>query len=671
MPYPVFSPQCSCSGEVVVGGMTVNRFILCALLYLGAGLAHGGEVASAMLGKVEFRDLALIDALRMISEQSGINITSSAEASKTPVSMFLRNVSANDAVEELCKSHNLWMKRDDKSGITRVMTIKEFERELVSFREDKTEVFTMMYPNAVEIAVAIRDLFGDRVELSMGVEDYEDPSRDLEDRFDRFDIVDQRSQGLGLFGAGSSGSSGGFGGGSGGSSFGGGGSFIGGAGSNRFGGGSGGFGRGSVNNNRNRQQNTETEANARAARSDYQNLTADQAQTVQKLLLTEGGKDTDAILQSLRRTPANIFVTLSRKNNLLMVRTGDQRAMDEIRTLIKRIDVPTAQVLLEVKVLGIELGNGFNSVFDYQFTDGKNNAGGFNVGDVQPPAADALTGLARRAASLGLGGTALRAGDLTYQFVNDNFRARMQLLEDKNKVTVLATPLILTANNEVSRVFIGEERPIVRNISTQTIVNDNQTTTSPNTTIEFRPVGTTLLFTPNINSDRTVTLRLLQENSSINAGGATIPIVTGNGDVTNQPVDVVQSRTVSGTIVGKDQLCVAVGGLIEEQLKDQRSMVPGIGKVPVLGFFFRKQNSGRTRRELIVMVRPHIISTPSEAEEISKKLGLELSVHPKIIDTKGTLDLFNRAEVIRPDPPENLKEHILKSHHDKQDDFKK
>jgi len=650
---------------VPLGGLTVKRFLVCALLILTAGFSRAGESAPVTLGKVEFRELALIDALRMISEQSGLNITSSADASKTPVSLFLRNISAEAAVEELCKSHNLWMKRDDKSGITRVMTIKEFERELVSFREDKTEVFTMLYPNAVEIAVAIRDLFGDRVELSLGVEDFEDSSRDLEDRFDRFDIIDQRSQGLGLFG--NTGGSG-----IGGSSSFGGNSFVGGAGSNRFGD-RGNFGRG-TNNNRNRrgELSTETEAAARAARSDYQNLTADQAQTVQKLLQSpEGNAKSDAILQSLRRTPANIFVTLSRKNNLLMVRTGDQRAMDEIRTLIKRLDVPTAQVLLEVKVLGIELGNGFNSVFDYQFTDGQNNAGGFNSGDVQPPAADQLLGLARRTASLGLGGTALRAGDLTYQFVNDNFRARMQLLEDKNKVTVLATPLILTANNEVSRVFVGEERPIVRNISTQTIVNDNQVTTAPNTTIEFRPVGTTLLFTPNINSDRTVTLRLLQENSSINAGGATIPIVTGNGDVTNQAVDVVQTRTVSGTIVGKDQLCVAVGGLIEEQLKDQRSMVPGIGKVPVLGFFFRRQNSGRTRRELIVMIRPHIVSTPAEAEEISRKLGLELSVHPKIPEVKGSLDLFNRAEVIRPDPPEKLKDHILKSHHDKQDDFKK
>lgn len=649
--------------------MTVKRFILCALLVLGASLARGGE--NATLGKVEFRELALIDALRMISEQSGLNITSSSEASKTSVSLFLRNVTADAAVEELCKSHNLWMKRDEKSGITRVMTIKEFERELVSFREDKTEVFTMLYPNAVEIAVAIRDLFGDRVELSMGVEDFEDSSRDLEDRFDRFDIIDQRSQGLGLFG-GSGGSS--FGGTSGSSSSFGGGSFVGGAGSNRFGGSSGSFGRGNNNLNRNRRSelSNETEAAARAARSDYQNLTADQAQTVQKLLQSpEGNVKSDAILQSLRRTPANIFVTLSRKNNLLMVRTGDQRAMDEIRTLIKRLDVPTAQVLLEVKVLGIELGNGFNSVFDYQFTDGRDNAGGFTTGDVLPPAADRLAGLARRTSSLGLAGTSLRAGDLTYQFVNDNFRARMQLMEDKNKVTVLATPLILTANNEVSRVFVGEERPIVRNISTQTIVNDNQVTSAPNTTIEFRPVGTTLLFTPNINSDRTVTLRLLQENSSINAGGATIPIVTGNGDVTNQAVDVVQTRTVSGTIVGKDQLCVAVGGLIEEQVRDQRSMVPGIGKVPVLGFFFRRQNSNRSRRELIVMIRPHIVSTPAEAEEISKKLGIELSVHPKFPDVKGSLDLFNRAEVIRPDPPENLKEHILKSHHDKQDDFKK
>ena len=57
------------------------------------------------------------------------------------------------------------------------------------------------------------------------------------------------------------------------------------------------------------------------------------------------------------------------------------------------------------------------------------------------------------------GGAGLQSGTMTFQVVNEYFRARMQLLESKGRVKTLATPLLMTANNEVSRLFLGEERP--------------------------------------------------------------------------------------------------------------------------------------------------------------------------------------------------------------------
>ena len=241
-----------------------------------------------------------------------------------------------------------------------------------------------------------------------------------------------------------------------------------------------------------------------------------------------------------------------------------------------------------------------------------------------------------------------QSGDLGfYQFVNKNFRTRIQLLESKNKVTTLATPMIITANNEVSRLFIGEDRPIVQNISSQTTATQGVITSTPNTQFQFVPVGTTLLFTPNINSDHTVTIRLLQVNSSIEPGAATIPLVTGNGNVQQQAVDVVSTQTVSGTVVAKDDLELAVGGLIQDSVTDQRAQVPLLGKIPGLGFFFRRQQAGRSKSELIVVIRPHIISTPAESQAISEKLLGELSIHPKRSGCKKVLSIRSiRREVL-------------------------
>lgn len=452
-----------------------------------------------------------------------------------------------------------------------------------------------------------------------------------------------RSQGLGIFGGGNTSSVGGFGGGSG---------FN----SSRS---NGGFNNNGINSSTQVRRSERNRDDSRRDTNEFKNLTPEQAQVVQKAL-QEGRAETDAALQALRRQQVDIYVAVSRKNNMLMVRTSDAAVMEDIRDLVKKLDVPIAVLLLEVKVLSIELGDGFNSVFDYQFSDGVNNAGGFGSGLVQPPPADVLSGTVRKAASLAVGGTGLNSGALLFQFVNDNFRARLQLLEDKNKITTLATPLLLTSNNEVSRLFVGEERPIIRNISSSTVVNNNAVTSTPNTTVEFRPVGTTLLITPNINSDPTVTLRILQENSTINPGAANIPVVTGEGSVQQQAVDVVSTRTVSGTVIAKDELMVAVGGLIEDNVHDQRSQVPILGRIPVLGVPFRKQSTGRGRRELIVLCKPHIMSTPAEAQELSEKLIRELSLHPASPDGHE-IKAYSPREVIRPEPPKNGKEGLFKS----------
>jgi type II secretory pathway component GspD/PulD (secretin) len=61
-------------------------------------------------------------------------------------------------------------------------------------------------------------------------------------------------------------------------------------------------------------------------------------------------------------------VTISRRNNMVIIRSSDPKAMEDIRALVRRLDVPTSLVLLEVKVLSLDLGDGFSSMFDYQST---------------------------------------------------------------------------------------------------------------------------------------------------------------------------------------------------------------------------------------------------------------------------------------------------------------
>ena len=591
---------------------------------------------------VDFRDQNLGQAMRLFSEQSGINIVPSTDANAMKVNLYLRDVRPMDVLENLTKTHDLYFRTDQDSGVIRIYTTEEYEENLASFREEQTRVFTLLYPNPVDAAVAIRDLFGDRVELSFGVGD-QDSILDIIYRLNRFDLVDSRSLGLGAY-----------------------------QGNYAYGGrqfsrlnGLGGFtnNQGNLGNNQNRSNN-ESQPLSDLSSEQIQQLIDAINKRNQGPESPDSGGVSDPISKLLKERQATIYVTVVRRNNQVIVRTADDTTMKQIETLVTSLDVPTPLVLLEVKVMSVLLDDDFRSIFDYQFSDGSTTAGGFTTGDILPPSSDTLSGAARRLASLTPGGSLLNQGDFTFQFVNNSFRARLQMLEDDNRVTVLNTPLLLTANNEVSRIFIGDTIPFTVGFnSPQVISGGNNNTTIAGTPItELRDVGQSLLITPSINADRTVTLRVVQENARRVLNGGRIPVLNTNGVIVNQEVDTVNRSTISGTVVAKDGLAVALGGLIEDEISDDRQSVPGLGKLPVLGFFFRKQNTGRLRRELVIMVRPYVFNTPSESASISEELLQQLSVHPTILSGNPTLSTFGPHEVLQTDLDSCGLHHAFKFH---------
>ncbi len=621
---------------------------------------------------VEFKDLPMGEAARILSDQTGLKIVPSAEAAKISVSLYLRNVSSLVALDALTKANGLFYRQDPDSEIIRVYTLKEYESDLGSFREEETQVFTLLYPNPVDVAVAIRDIYGDRVRLSLGIGDMT-MYQDLIQRFVRYNLVaNQNQQGFtGTGGVGGSGASGGGGGGIGvGGGLGGFGGGMGGMGGGMggmmggMGGMMGGMGGGMGNMMGGFGQTGQGQNQEPQPVQPLEDLNAEQIQALVKAqgdLTTEEGRA--AIDDLLRRQRSRIYVSVLRRNNQLVVRTSDSQTIKRIRELVTHLDVPTPLVLLEVKVLSLDLGDNFTSAFDMQFGNNSGElAGGFTSGDLLAPltplsTATSLTPLSTGVIAPGVANIGTQPapsnGPLIFQYVSNNFRARIQLLENDNRVTELATPMLLTANNEVSRIFIGTYTPIVTGYSQSGAITGGNTTTAvqptPQTTVEA--IGQGLLITPNINADRTVTLRISQQNSQLGTP-AVIPLINPiTGATDNQSVDTVQTNLVTGTIVAKDGLTVALGGLISEEVGDTRAEVPVLGKLPVVGFFFRRQVTLRTRTETIILIRPYVFNTPAESAALSADLIPDNSLHPKAVKPVGSLNTFGSQEVVRPIRP--------------------
>ena len=340
-----------------------------------------------------------------------------------------------------------------------------------------------------------------------------------------------------------------------------------------------------------------------------------------------------------------IYVGVVRDQNRVIVRTRDVDAMNEIKKIAKRLDVQSAMLLMEVKVLQIDLSNGFNSLFDFRL-----NAGSFNVsslGGITSPGSVPITSGAASAAF----GPALVA-----TVVSNNFAARLQLAENEGRVTQLATPLLLTSNQEVSRFFVGSEIPI---LTTYTAGSTTLSGTTSNTSTIQSPtpvyvqykIGQTLLLTPSINDDKTVSVQILVEQSSVVPNGATILIpetstsLVGSTSTTLVPqtVDTVDEKSFSGSVMAKDSTSVAVGGLISEGASNQQTKTPFLGDIPLLGFFFRSEAQTRTRNELVIIIKPHIISSLPEAEALSQEFMKKNSIHPDA-DGKESMGVYTNPD---------------------------
>lgn len=526
--------------------------------------------------RFDFRDAPMLQVIRLLTEISGANIVATEKASTRKVSVFLQGLSMQAALDAICKSAGLWYRKDEATGVWRVMTLDEYQRDIVVYRAEQTRVFTLRNSNVIASANAISALFGSRVKLSAGVEE---------------------SPGIGNQSAGTApGASGGTTGGS--------------------------------------------------ARTITQPLSAGQiASTLDQLGSDDSSPNTESegrLANSIIEPPP-IFITYNRLHNLLIARTSDLEALHEIGGMITEIDRPTRQVLLEMKVLEVTIGSGFRSVFDIGATSGDNLTG--------PPVGRAPNPLAPNAigsqAILGTGNFPLEGGSLVFQLMNERVLARLQLLATSNKVNVLSTPTVLASNNQQSKLFVGEERTLITGVSSNTVTNQNQSVTTLSPTTEKRNIGNTLLILPRINADGTVTLSISQDISTVLPKSTSIPISSANG-ILEFPIDTVNTSNLQVTIIAKHGQSIAVGGMIRERLSDAESKVPILGDIPVLGFFFKRKVKENSRTELVLVVTPHIVETPEDAESQSREaLGVH-STHPKTPFKTGKHDA---APPAIPNPP--------------------
>ncbi len=165
-------------------------------------------------------------------------------------------------------------------------------------------------------------------------------------------------------------------------------------------------------------------------------------------------------------------------------------------------------------------------------------------------------------------------------------------LQTKGVLEILAEPTLTTLHGKTARFLAGGEFPYP-------IVQPGGAGSVPTVTVQFRPYGVKLEFTPWVNSDGTIRLRVAPEVSALD--------YTNEVVIAGYALPALSTRKAETEVELRDGQSFGISGILDHRTTDSLSKMPGIGDIPVLGQLFRSKNLNRSTMELVVIVTPTIV----------------------------------------------------------------
>lgn len=293
-------------------------------------------------------------------------------------------------------------------------------------------------------------------------------------------------------------------------------------------------------------------------------------------------------------------------DNSLLIQ-GTPQEYQSILKLLKELDIPPRQILLEAKIYEVSLTGAFASgVAAYLQSRDVNGASAGGRVDSSRQFVAAFTGAA----------TALQAGALIGR--SRELLAFLNLRENATKSKVISAPSLIATDSIAASINVGNEVPTL----TSTIPSNVQTggNTQFAQSISSRNTGVTLNVMARVNPSGIVTLIINQEVSA--------PQPPATGGIQSPSFS---KRTVQTQITMQDGDTIAIGGIINESQSQSSSGVPGLHKLPIIGAVFGNRSYSKDRTELIVFMTPRVIFDNTDLLDASEELKARVRKLRKIV----------------------------------------
>ena len=329
-------------------------------------------------------------------------------------------------------------------------------------------------------------------------------------------------------------------------------------------------------------------------------------------------------------------ITHHEKTNSLIISSAEDN-LNSIRNIVSKLDIRRAQVLVEAIVVDLSEKAATRLGVEAIYSGNDKDSIPVGITRFSGTGADllAIAGAADDETDVTLTTTAVSSllntqglvagfGDLTKG--EDNFVGILNAIADDTDSNILSTPSILAMDNEPARLFIGQEIPITTGESLGT------NNSNPFRTTSRQEVGIELEITPQINEGASVILNIKQG-------------VSGVAGVAQSGLDLITNkREIETTVLVDNNQIIVLGGLIDEDTQEVISKVPLLGSIPILGRIFQSSSTSTSTKNLMVFLKPTILTNSDVANEISLEKYNYFKAEQELKNNKSIIDLTKSKE---------------------------
>jgi MSHA biogenesis protein MshL len=333
----------------------------------------------------------------------------------------------------------------------------------------------------------------------------------------------------------------------------------------------------------------------------------------------------------------NNNVVINRQSGVIVVRAMPDELRAVADYLQKTQSTVTRQVILEAKVVEVELSSGFQAGINWSVIarDGNRN---FFGGQRSPddgfdadPLAPSGQSFNVNPGTLPVGGQIVDsvAGAFSFAFSSTDFSALIQLLDAQGRTRVLSSPRVSTLHNQKAVIKAGTDEFFVTGVSSNTTTGESTTTSLG---VELTPFfsGVALDVTPQVGEDGSVLLHIHPTVSEVQDQSKRVSF---GGSTSDLPLAVSQIRESDSVVRAKSGQIIVIGGLMRERRQRNDYRTPGLGRIPLLGNLFKSKRDTSSTVELVLLLRPLVTDDAQmealvrEANErtaaVAKKGGVE------------------------------------------------